>query len=181
MTDEEIQLQEVLSNLEISDRRITYIFEGEFDGENAVNLINFLNSNTQPINLFINSPGGFISYIYPLMTVIEDYEDIVIYPLEQCSSSAFFLLLNTTVPIKFLDKSIISVLHFPRIESWRDFNNNHIYPKDFFKKRRHLVDFNEQLKTLPLPTTQQNKLLKGEDVHLFYDDLINIFKNRIDG
>lgn len=180
MTEEQEHIQEVLANLEISDRRITYIFEGEFDSENAVNLINFLNANTQPVNLFINSPGGYISYIYPLMTIIEDYEDIVIYPLEQCSSSAFFLLLNTTVPIKFIDKSIISVVHFPRIESWRDFNNNNIYPKDFFKKRRHLVDFNEQLKTLPLPTTQQNKLLKGEDIHLFYEDLITIFKDRLD-
>jgi|LauGreDrversion4_2_1035121.scaffolds.fasta_scaffold194708_4 hypothetical protein len=180
MTEEEEQLKEVLANLEFSDKRITYIFEGEFDLENSVNLINFLNTNTQPVNLFINSPGGYINYIYPLMTMIEDYEDIVIYPLEQCSSSAFFLLLNTTVPIIFLDKSIISVVHFPRIESWRDFNNNNIYPKDFFKKRRHLVDFNEQLKTLPLPTTQQNKLLKGEDVHLFYEDLVQIFKDRLD-
>lgn len=180
MTEEQEHIQEVLANLEISDRRVTYIFEGEFDSENAVNLINFLNANTQPVNLFINSPGGYISYIYPLMTIIEDYEDIVIYPLEQCSSSAFFLLLNTTVPIKFIDKSIISVVHFPRIESWRDFNNNNIYPKYFFKKRRHLVEFNEQLKTLPLPTTQQNKLLKGEDIHLFYEDLITIFKDRLD-
>ena len=180
MTEEEEQLKEVLANLEFSDKRITYIFEGEFDLENSVNLINFLNTNTQPVNLFINSPGGYINYIYPLMTMIEDYEDIVIYPLEQCSSSAFFLLLNTTVPIIFLDKSIISVVHFPRIESWRDFNNNNIYPKDFFKKRRHLVDFNEQLKSLPLPTTQQNKLLKGEDVHLFYEDLVQIFKDRLD-
>jgi ATP-dependent protease ClpP protease subunit len=180
MTEEEAHIQEVLSNLEISDRKITYIFEGDFDSENTVNLINFLNANTQPVNLFINSPGGFINYVYPLMTVIEDYEDIVIYPLEQCSSSAFFLLLNTTVPIKFLDKTIVSVLHFPRIESWRDFNNNNIYPKDFFKKRRHLVEFNEQLKTLPLPTIQQNKLLKGEDVQLFYEDLIRIFKDRLD-
>ena len=180
MTEEEAHIQEVLSNLEISDRKITYIFEGDFDSENSVSLINFLNSNTQPVNLFINSPGGYINYVYPLMTVIEDYEDIVIYPLEQCSSSAFFLLLNTTVPIKFIDKSIASVVHFPRVESWRDFNNNNIYPKDFFKKRRHLVEFNEQLKTLPLPTIQQNKLLKGEDVHLFYEDLIKIFKDRID-
>jgi ATP-dependent protease ClpP protease subunit len=180
MTEEEEQLKEVLANLEFSDKRITYIFEGDFDLENSVNLINFLNTNTQPVNLFINSPGGYINYIYPLMTMIEDYEDIVIYPLEQCSSSAFFLLLNTTVPIIFLDKSIISVVHFPRIESLRDFNNNNIYPKDFFKKRRHLVDFNEQLKTLPLPTTQQNKLLKGEDVHLFYEDLVQIFKDRLD-
>jgi len=180
MTEEEAHIQEVLSNLEISDRKITYIFEGDFDSENTVSLINFLNANTQPVNLFINSPGGYINYVYPLMTVIEDYEDIVIYPLEQCSSSAFFLLLNTTVPIKFLDKTIVSVLHFPRIESWRDFNNNNIYPKDFFKKRRHLVEFNEQLKTLPLPTIQQNKLLKGEDVQLFYEDLIRIFKDRLD-
>jgi NAD+ synthase len=31
--------------------------------------------------------------------------------------------------------------------------------------------------TLPI---QQNKLLKGEDVQLFYEDLIRIFKDRLD-
>jgi ATP-dependent protease ClpP protease subunit len=180
MTEEKEQLEKLLSELDFSNKRITYLFEGEFDLENSMNLINFLNSNTQPVNLFLNSPGGYTNYIYPLMTIIEDYKDIIIYPIEQCSSSAFFLLLNTTIPIIFLDKSIISVVHFPRVESWRDFNNNNIYPKDFFKKKRHLVDFNKQLKALPLPTTQQTKLLKGEDVHLFYEELVTIFKDRLD-
>jgi hypothetical protein len=169
------------SEFSIDQKILTYVFEGEFNSENTINLVNFLNTNSSPINLFIDSIGGTITYIYIIATAIKSYNnDITIYPLYNCSSSAFMLLLNVPNPLVFLDKGIVSIVHFPRIDTFRDLNNSNIYPKDYFKKKRHDVLFNEQIKTLPLTPRDKKKLLRGQDVELYYKDLIEMFKDRIE-
>ena len=161
------------------EKRLIYLFEGDFDKDNTLDLVDFLNNNTRPIDLFISSPGGYTGYIHVLKRAIEEYDDIVIYPIVECYSSALILLLNTEVPISFLDKGIVSIAHFPRIDSITDANRNNIYDKSYFKSKRHLTDFYYLLKEMPLPTQQKKKLLKGEDVELTYSDLITIFKDRL--
>lgn len=179
-----IPLEEGLEEFEeeFDEKRITYLFDGSFDSESTKDLIYFLNQNTQPLNLFISTPGGNLYCLHAVIEAIKGYgNDIVIYPVNHCSSCGFFLLLNTKTYIEFVDKSIVSIVHFPRIDSLMDFNKNNIYPKTLFNKKGHEVIFNEQLKELPLPKKTMNKLLKGEDVELFYEDLIEIFKDRLRG
>lgn len=167
---------------EFDEKRITYLFDGAIESEATKDFIYFLNQNTLPLNLFISTPGGDLYCLHAMIEAIKEYgNDIVIYPVQQCSSSGFLLLLNTKTYIEFVDKSVVSIVHFPRLDSVRDFNNNNIYPKDHFKKNRHKVIFNEQIKDLPLPKKIMTKLLKGEDVELFYEDLVEIFKDRLRG
>jgi hypothetical protein len=78
-----------------------------------------------------------------------------------------------------LDKSIRSLIHFPRIDAILDMNKNHIYDKVDFKNKLEQKGFSELLRNLPLPDKQMKKLLKGEDVVLYYNDLLEIFKTRI--
>jgi hypothetical protein len=160
-------------------KRLNYIFEGPFELSAINDAISFLNSSDLPVNFFINSPGGYVSYVYPMSKAIEEYGDIILYPIEDCSSSGFFLLLNTSVPICLLDKSIRSLIHFPRIDAILDMNKNHIYDKVDFKNKLEQKGFSELLRNLPLPDKQMKKLLKGEDVVLYYNDLLEIFKTRI--
>jgi hypothetical protein len=58
-------------------------------------------------------------------------------------------------------------------------NKNHIYDKVDFKNKLEQKGFSELLRNLPLPNKQMKKLLKGEDVVLYYNDLLEIFKTRI--
>jgi hypothetical protein len=87
--------------------------------------------------------------------------------------------MNTTVPICLLDKSIRCLIHFPRIDSIIDMNKNHIYDKVDFKNKIDQRGFKDTLKELPITNKQMKNLLKGEDVILYYNDLLEIFKNRI--
>jgi hypothetical protein len=163
----------------LEPKKINYIFEGGFDLQNINEALSFLNGNDLPVNLFINTPGGYVSYVHPFSKAIEEYGDIVLYPIEECSSAGFFLLLNTSVPICLLDRSIRCLIHFPRIDSILDMNKNHIYDKVDFKNKTEQKGFSELLKSLPLPNKQMKKLLKGEDIVLYYNDLLEIFKTRI--
>jgi len=161
------------------ERRVHHIFEGPFELPIINEVLSFLNNNSDPVNLFINTPGGYVSYIYPLLKAIEQYEDIILYPIEECSSSGFFLLLKTTVPICLMDESIRCLVHFPRIDTLLDTNKNHIYNKEDFNNKIKQRGFKEYLKDLPIPSKQMKKLMKGEDVILYYNDLLEIFKDRI--
>lgn len=169
---------EIVEEFQI-EKRITHIFEGPFELPVINEVLSVLNNNSEPINLFINTPGGYVSYVYPLVTAIEEYKDIIIYPIEECSSSGFFLLLKTTVPISLIDPSVRCLVHFPRIETILDLNKNHIYDKTDFNNKIKQKNFKDLLKTLPIPEKQMKKLLKGEDVILYYNDLLEIFKDRI--
>jgi hypothetical protein len=158
---------------------LTYLYEGEVNFENTVELLEFFNSSADHIDLYFTTEGGIISYLYPMINAIEGYKDITIHPIQYCSSAGFLLLLNTTCKLSFPDKSIISVVHYPRIDSLKDFNKNNIYNQQFFLNKRHEMEFNQQLEQLPLPTKTINALKKGKDVELYHDDLINIFKDRL--
>jgi hypothetical protein len=163
----------------LEPKKINYIYEGSFELSYVNDALTFLNGNDLPVNFFINTPGGYVSYVYPLTKAIEEYGDIVLYPIEECSSAGFFLLMNTTVPICLLDKSIRCLIHFPRIDSIMDMNKNHIYDKVDFKNKIDQRGFKDTLKELPITNKQMKNLLKGEDVILYYNDLLEIFKNRI--
>jgi hypothetical protein len=78
-----------------------------------------------------------------------------------------------------MDKTIRCLIHFPRIETLLDVNKNHIYNKIDFENNQKQTGFKDCLKNLPLPIKQMKKLMKGEDVILYYDDLLEIFKDRI--
>lgn len=161
------------------ERRVNYIFEGNFDLPTINDVLSFLNSNSEPVNLFINTPGGYISYIYPFEKAIEEYGDIVLHPIEECSSAGFLLLLRTTVPIYLIDKSIRCLVHFPRVETLLDMNKKHIYNKEDINNKFKQNVFKDYLKDLPIPTKQMKKLMKGEDITLYYNDLLEIFKDRL--
>lgn len=165
--------------IQAEQRPLTYLYEGEINLENTVNFINFMNTCTEHVDLYFTTEGGVINYLYPMINAIEGYKDIVIHPINYCSSAGFLLLLNTTCKLSFPDKSILSIVHYPRIDSVRDFNKNNIYNEQFFLKKRHEMEFNKQLEELPLPTKTQNALKKGKDVELYHEDLINIFKDRL--
>lgn len=161
------------------DKNITYIFEGVFESENIVKAINFLDESSSGINFFINTPGGYVSYIYPLLSALEEHQNVILHPIEECSSAGFLLLLKTYLPIKLMDKSIRCLVHFPRIDSLIDLNKNHIYPKEEFSKKQQDNEFVTLLKNLPIDKKTKNKLIKGEDVILYYNDLLTIFNDRI--
>ena len=163
----------------VDNKRLTYIFHSDFELSAINDALTFLNNNDLPINFFINTPGGYTSFVHPLSKAIEDYEDIVLYPIEECSSSGFFLLLNTTAPICFLDKSMRSIVHFPRIDCLVDLNETPIYDRKELKLRSANDKFKDLLLKLPLDQRQIKKLLKGEDITLYYNDLLEIFKDRI--
>jgi hypothetical protein len=158
---------------------LNYIFEGNFELEEINNAISFFNNNESPVNFFIDTPGGYVSYVYILSLVIEEYKDVILYPIQECSSSGFLLLLNTTVPIKLIDRTIRCSVHFPRIDTTFDLNKNHIYPKEDFKIKTKNNIFIEQLKNINISSKLKSKLLRGEDVILYYEDLLEIFKDRI--
>jgi hypothetical protein len=161
------------------ERRVNHIFEGPFELPIVNEAISFLNNNSESVNLFINTPGGYTSYIHPLSRAIQEYGDIILFPIEECSSAGFFLLLKTTAPICLMDKTIRCLIHFPRIETLLDVNKNHIYNKIDFENNQKQTGFKDCLKDLPIPIKQMKKLMKGEDVILYYDDLLEIFKDRI--
>jgi len=163
----------------VDNKRLTYIFHNDFELSAINDALTFLNNNDLPINFFINTPGGYTSFVHPLSKAIEDYEDIVLYPIEECSSSGFFLLMNTTAPICFLDKSMRSIVHFPRIDCLVDLNETPIYDRKELKLRSANDKFKDLLLKLPLDQRQIKKLLKGEDITLYYNDLLEIFKDRI--
>jgi len=163
----------------VDNKRLTYIFHSDFELSAINDALTFLNNNDLPINFFINTPGGYTSFVHPLSKAIEDYEDIVLYPIEECSSSGFFLLMNTTAPICFLDKSMRSIVHFPRIDCLVDLNETPIYDRKELKLRSANDKFKDLLLKLPLDQRQIKKLLKGEDITLYYNDLLEIFKDRI--
>lgn len=166
-------------NLKI--RPFNYIFEAQIEFEPVNQLIEFLNNSEGPVNLFIETPGGFTSYINILKVAIEEYQNIILYPIQECSSAGFLLLLDTTVPIKLLDESIKVTVHFPRIESKTDINNITIYNKKDFKKRNKNNKFISLLKNLDIDSKRKKDLLQGKDIDLYYEDLLVIFKDRIHG
>lgn len=174
-----IENPEALEVETINYKPINYIFEAQIEFEPVNHLIEFLNNSEGPVNLFIETPGGFTSYINILKVAIEDYKDIIIYPIQECSSAGFLLLLDTTVPIKFLDESIKVTVHFPRIESKTDINNVTIYNKKDFEKRNKNNKFISMLKDLDIDSKRKKLLLKGNDIDLYYEDLLVIFKDRI--
>jgi len=163
----------------VDNKRLTYIFNNDFELSAINDAITFLNNSDLPINFFINTPGGYTSFVHPLTKAIEDYEDIVLYPIEECSSSGFFLLMNTTVPICLLDKAIRSIVHFPRIDCFVDLNETPIYDKKELKLRSANNKFKDLLLELPLDQKQLKKLLRGEDLVLYHDSLSEIFKDRL--
>jgi hypothetical protein len=87
--------------------------------------------------------------------------------------------MNTTAPICFLDKSMRSIVHFPRIDCLVDLNETPIYDRKELKLRSVNNKFKDLLLKLPLEQKQLKKLLKGEDITLYYNDLLEIFKDRI--
>lgn len=176
-----IENPEALEVETINYKPINYIFEAQIEFEPVNHLIDFLNSSEGPVNLFLETPGGFTSYIHILKVAIEEYNDIILYPIQECSSAGFLLLLDTTVPIKLLDKSIKVTVHFPRIESKTDINNVTIYNKKDFEKRNKNNKFISLLKNLDIDSKRKKDLLQGKDIDLYYEDLLVIFKDRIHG
>ena len=134
----------------IKNKNVNYIFEAPFELEPVNEFISFLNHCDSTVNLFLETPGGFTSYINILKVAIEEYEDIILYPIQECSSAGFLFLLETTVPIKFIDESIRATVHFPRIESKTDINNITIYDKKDFNTRNKNNKYISLLKNLKL-------------------------------
>jgi len=163
----------------VKDRNVNYIFEAPFELEPVNEFISFLNHCDTTVNLFLETPGGFTSYINILKVAIEEYEDIILYPIQECSSAGFLFLLETTVPIKFIDESIRATVHFPRIESKTDINKKTIYDKKDFDKRNRNNKHIKLLKNLDIDSKRKKSLLKGDDIVLYYEDLVKIFKDRI--
>ena len=87
--------------------------------------------------------------------------------------------MNTTVPICFLDKSMRSIVHFPRIDCLVDLNETPIYDKKELKLRSVNNKFKDLLLKLPLDQKQLKKLLRGDDIILYHDSLSEIFKDRV--
>ena len=72
-----------------------------------------------------------------------------------------------------------SIVHFPRIDCFVDLNETPIYDKKELKIRSGNNKFKDLLLEVPLEQKQLKKLLKGEDVTLYYNDLLEIFKDRV--
>jgi hypothetical protein len=60
-----------------------------------------------------------------------------------------------------------------------DLNETPIYDRKELKLRSANDKFKDLLLKLPLEQKQLKKLLKGEDITLYYNDYLEIFKDRI--
>lgn len=149
---------------------LTYFFQGGFEKDNINDLITFIESTDEHVNIMMHSYGGEQSCLDVLLFATNGRKNISIFPIAECSSSALLFLLNTKHPVYFIDNTLVCVAHLPHIEG-RVTTNMQVMGVNSYKKVSKNCKYTEQLLSLDLTKRQLKSLRKGEDVELFVEDL----------
>lgn len=163
--------------------RDSYYFYGDMNPESVRDFLYFCNGDEKPIDFYIDSPGGLVSSYKVLLDTINKQEDLIVYPIGEASSCAFYLLLNVNQKIKLIDESIVSYIHFPRRDIKIDYNHQLIVGDDDDHKnfliRSKEDELTKQLYNIKLDRVKKNKLMAGKDIMFNINDLKKILNGKL--
>ena len=162
-------------------QRNNYYFKGEINEESIEKFILSYPMVNEPLDFYISTPGGYISEYVILLHVLDKLEDVTIYPIGDCSSCGFYLLINSKHKVCFLDETLNCTVHFPRVGVELDYNQKITsrFDEKNFKKKAKESKFFKQLIDLNIPTKKRKLLLSGKDIELEIDELKIILDGKL--
>lgn len=159
-----------------------YYFDQEFLEEEVHKLTAFLNNlqSGDEVHFYLDSPGGYNHVMEVIKSMLENSEfPITLIATGEIQSAAFLLFYFSKLNKVILPNTIAMAHTLTKIYEDRDIRQNSKY---YIRSKKQLDDMNQNVIDKfraynVLSPEDMEDYIKGEDVLILYEELIDIMKN----